>query len=89
MARITGNMYVCERCCNHVFVNESTALSEETKRAMKKINAQHCPEGERSPKGFNIWLPAGWKWHSDIGNLCPECAKKYNDLLTEFLEAKI
>lgn len=69
MAQVNGKLCSCDRCEKTIFLR--------------------CTgEGERDG-GFTRWnkfepYPDGWEWHSDTGQLCPECNAIYKKLVEDF-----
>lgn len=69
MSYLNGRKYFCDRCGATVFV-------------------KCCGEGE-TDGGYTRWnkfepLPDGWKNTYDVGMLCPECSKQWNDVIDNF-----
>lgn len=69
MAETKGKLVTCDRCGAKIFTP--------------------CTgEGERDG-GFTRWnyfapLPEGWNKHYEVGQLCPDCNQKYEDIINEF-----
>jgi len=73
MSKVNGQLVTCDRCKKQIF--------------LKAIG-----EGEMDG-GFTRWtkfedFPKGWYSHYDVGDLCPECADKYKQLLEDIKKQK-
>lgn len=71
MAERLGKMIECDRCGKSHFLN--------------------CAGTDTRDGGFTKYtlfdkMPDGWKNHFDIGLLCDECEKLYQELLDEFFD---
>lgn len=71
MAERLGKMIECDRCGKSHFLDYTGTDARDG--------------------GFTIYalfdkIPDGWKNHSDIGLLCDECEKLYQELLDEFFD---
>lgn len=70
MAEVKGKLVTCDRCGATYFLK--------------------CTGEEDMDGGFTRWntfeaLPEGWKIHSEVGQLCPKCNEKYEDLIKSFM----
>lgn len=70
MAEQVGKLVSCDRCGKQIFL-------------------ECVGEGERDG-GFTRWnkfeaFPEGWDWHSETGQLCPECNNEYKALFNTFM----
>ena len=71
MSRVNGQLVTCDRCKKQIF--------RKTTR-----------EGE-TDGGFTRWnkfedFPEGWSFPYKLGDLCPDCTKKWNDLESDFMK---
>lgn len=70
MAEEKGKLVTCDRCGAQTFLK--------------------CTgEGERDG-GYTRWntfepYPLGWDFHSKVGQFCPECNRKYKELIHKFM----
>lgn len=70
MAEMNGQLVSCDRCGTQIF--------------------RKCAGEGEADGGFTRWnkfepYPEGWEYVSDIGRVCPECNKKYKELLNTFM----
>lgn len=69
MAKQNGQVLTCDRCGESVFL-------------------RHTGYGERDG-GYTRWdkfesPPEGWDYVHNIGDLCPNCARAYKQMIEEF-----
>nr|DAG29183.1 MAG TPA: hypothetical protein [Caudoviricetes sp.] len=72
--KILGKMYYCERCGEQKFI--------------KYIGSRPYRDGmvmHITADGFEAAV--GWTIHDNM-DLCPDCSKKYNSMMKEFLSCK-
>ena len=70
MAEIKGKLVSCDRCEAEVFLK--------------------CTGEGELDGGFTRWnifeeFPEGWEYHCEVGRLCPDCNKKYKELVNTFM----
>ena len=61
-------MLVCDRCDKSVFLK---------KESVTTLDGGHT-------KIDNYEQATDWKWFASTGDLCPECAKEWRELLEQF-----
>lgn len=69
MAEVKGKLCTCDRCGAQVFLK--------------------CTGENERDGGYTRWntfedYPEGWEYHSEVGRLCPDCNRKYEDMISEF-----
>lgn len=69
MAQINGQLIICDRCGETVFVK--CAGEGEADGGYTLWNKFEAP-------------PEGWDYHSEVGRLCPRCNQEYLRLLAMF-----
>lgn len=70
MSETVGKLIECDRCGKTYFMpsDRKEVMDYNTIRIVDKYKA----------------MPEGWKDHLEIGLLCDDCEKKYQDFLNEF-----
>ena len=74
MAEVNGKLVTCDRCGAQVFLK--------------------CTDENERDGGYTRWntfedFPEGWNYHSSVGRLCPDCNRKYEDMISEFITGAI
>ena len=72
--KILGKMYLCERCGEQKFI-KYTGSEPYLEYMTVHISADEFD------------TPVGWTIHDNM-DLCPDCSKKYNLMMKEFLSCK-